>query len=145
MLITRKQRVATAAWFSISYQRDVDDLIVLSLGPIATDKRRRVFIQWAFSFFFLQAPGVIQPFLLSVFPLRKSSCYCSCLPSTICLSTTSCSLSLEHCDASSLGDSIRGSARLGPLGSHHSSMHFPKQPAPGHRRGSGEIYLIKCL
>lgn len=40
------------------------------------------------------------------------------------------SLSLQSLrKASSLGDSITDYARLGPLGSHHSSVHFLKQPS----------------
>lgn len=144
MLITRKLRAATTAWVSLSSQRGVDDLIVPSLGPIAADKRGRC-LSNGLSLFPPQAPGVIPALSDFSLPLPKSCSYCSSLPSTICLSTASWSLSLEHLEATNLGDSIPGSARLCPLGTNHSSMHVPKQPAPGHGRGPGEIYLIKCL
>lgn len=77
-----------------------------------------------FLLFSLQAPGVIPALSDFILALPKSCSPCSFLPSTTCLSTNSWFLSLEHYDTKSLGDSISGSARLDPLGSHNSSMNF---------------------
>lgn len=64
--------VAAAAWASISYQRDVDELTVPPLGPIAADKTGRVFIQCvAPHFFILVFP--LSRFCYFFFPLQSAT------------------------------------------------------------------------